>query len=389
MRSEGRILYIATMDISLRTGGGLAALAFYEALKTVFPRQVDIILPFECCNNIQTDETFYGAPPRNKIIAFIALLFGSLHRYLSYTRAHLKKYADRYQVCIIYGGVYAGDMIDYIKALGITVIVIHQNYEKKYHVDNKTVISFRGKFPYYVIRNEKKAYLKADLNLFLSKADAVVLEDNYGNSRGKNSVIGIFEYAERHVPVKTSVTVNHTIIITGAMNYYQTESGIKDFYDTYFPLINREFPLIRIILAGRSPGQYIKKIAEKETGVIDLIANPENMETIIDRGTMYCCPTNIGSGIKLRIMDGLRQGLPVLVHKSSARGYDMFFDKPYFCIYDDQASFHRGLAAIINLYKERQIDPLQIQRDYNDYFSFSAGCRRVKESLSLYIMSDC
>jgi hypothetical protein len=379
-----RILYIASYNLFIRFGGGLASLAYYEAVKHIYdPKNIDFILPQESIDNTVNKENYFGVPRRNKLIAIVSSFLGNLHRFRKYVFNHLEKYPRRYKLCIINGGIYAGDMINDIKLFNIVVVVIHHNYEREYAVDNKTLSSFWGIFPYYVIRNEKNAYYQADLNLFLTKSDMVLFEKQYGRCNGKKAVIGTFEPFQQTLPVIEKGVRPYTMVITGSLESRQTECGIKDFYKNYYVFLHKEFQNVKILLAGRNPTKVIINIAKKEIRDITIIQNPENIEEFIKQGILYYCPTNVGGGMKLRVMDGLRQGLPVLVHKVSARGYDEFFNKSYFQIYDNHESFIKGLKILLNLYYEDKIDNKQIQSDYLSYFSFKAGYGRLKKSLSL------
>ena len=78
-----------------------------------------------------------------------------------------------------------------------------------------------------------------------------------------------------------------------------------------------------------------------------MIPNPESIDDIITDSDIYLCPTRLGGGIKLRVMDGLRLGIPVITHSCSARGYDYFIDKPYFKVFDICLQFTEKLQELI------------------------------------------
>ena len=77
-------------------------------------------------------------------------------------------------------------------------------------------------------------------------------------------------------------------------------------------------------------------------------------------------------------MDGLRMGLPILVHKVSARGYDVFFEKPYFKVYEDRESFKHGLQELLR-FSSKGFNRSDIQTEYLLHFSFKAGRERVNK----------
>ena len=382
MRTGKRVLFVAPNNLFGRTGGGLGMLSYYNAVKALYPSLVDLILPKECIKDAPNGEDVYlGATKRNNMIAMLELLKGSLHRFKKCTLNHLKKNHELYQLCIIGGGVFGGDMVDKIKSYGIKVAVIHLNYERDYHVDNKTILSFKGKCLYYIIRNEKNAYLKANVNFFMTSYDKQLFEDSYGESKGKAAMLGVYECVRNNLPLLKEKLPSNTLVITGAMNFYQTEYGIFDFYNNYYPLLKSKHPEYKVIMAGREPSEKIVAVARQEKDAITLIPNPENMEEVIEKGTIYFCPTCSGGGIKIKVMDGLRQGLPVLVHEVSARGYETYYDKPYFKIYNDIKTFEEGFSALAGLCKSDNIDRQQIQKDYESVFGFEAGVGRMKNGL--------
>ena len=111
-----------------------------------------------------------------------------------------------------------------------------------------------------------------------------------------------------------------------------------------------------------------------------IIPNPIDIEKEVVNNDIFVCPTCIGGGLKLRVMDGLKVGLPILVHEVSARGYDYFFTHDWFQIYNDKESFIAALKQIKDIFKN--IDSNIIIQEYNNYFSFEAGVKRLKYCLA-------
>ena len=107
-------------------------------------------------------------------------------------------------------------------------------------------------------------------------------------------------------------------------------------------------------------------------------------ETIIDRG-IFICPTNVGGGIKLRILDGLKLGMPIITHKVSARGYEDFWDKPWFQVYEDKDSFMAALNMINAVMKENVVLRDEILESYMRIFSFSNGKTRFLSSIISFL----
>ena len=75
-------------------------------------------------------------------------------------------------------------------------------------------------------------------------------------------------------------------------------------------------------------------------------------------------------------MDGLRYGLPALVHEVSARGYEPFLDRSLF-VYDSPASFRVSLDRMLSANPDRSMT----LETYSSCFSFHSGVSRMKHFL--------
>ena len=100
------------------------------------------------------------------------------------------------------------------------------------------------------------------------------------------------------------------------------------------------------------------------------------MSAVLARARYYLCPVDCGGGVKLRVMDGLRQGLPALVHRVSSRGYEAFLGKSLF-VYDSPESFRRSLSELLQCTET----PEECRALYDSIFSFGAGLQRLRKLL--------
>lgn len=382
--SEKRVLFITRTDPYINGGGNFATRAFIMGFNNLYPGKVDLIMPDSCkIDKLDLPITPYFVSARSNYSRCLSLFTGSLHRFKNYVTNFLLQKKDTYQMCVFNGSLIAGDMVDHINSLGIKTITIHHNYEKEFHLDNKSIECFKGIFPYYVIRNERNAYIKSTLNLFLTNQDKNTVREVYGQSKGVTKVIGVYELEHGKVKISSKQSIYDIIfVISGTMSSYQTINGIFNFYKKYLPLVKETCPNAKIILTGQNPDKRLIHLVNKEQGVLKMIPDPKEIKDIVSQASIYVCPTNIGGGMKLRLMDGLKVGLPILVHEVSARGYDALFDNPWFQVYKDEDSFLNGLAFLVKWITQGNWSPALIQEAYQNYFNFNAGVTRLKECLS-------
>ena len=377
-----RVLFIATTNLLLNDGGAFGQRAYLASVKKLSDNKIDVIMPEESCKDCYRD--CIGVPRRPFMKS---LLSGSIHRYKGFVSNYLRQNKGVYDFCFIDGGIYAGDMMDMIHSYGIKIVVTHLNYESEYQMDNKTMWTLYGRTSYFVQRNERSAYLKSDVNCFMSKDDLILFESNYGKIDTPSVIIGCYEHTmtqdEMNLGCDCQGQDLPIMAITGSMNTIQTINGILDFKNNYYDLFKKEFPKWKIIIAGREPSDVIYDFQNENPDTIEVIPNPINMMDIIKRASIFYCPTNSGGGIKLRLMDGLKMGKPVLVHSVSARGYDTLFNEPFFKQYNNRKSFETSIKELHN-YLSTHHTPDAIRQKYLDYFSFKAGTERYRRVFELF-----
>lgn len=367
-----KILFISSLNLNRRDGGALATLAYYNALCDIYQGRVDITIPEEDCNG----RFSHAIPiPRRNFLDFIYPF--SIHRGYRFLSDYIRLHHAEYSVCVINISRTAGDMMDLFRRYGIKTVVIHHNYEVEYAMSNKAIYTLGGKFPFLVSKIECNAYKKADINCYLTKADMKLLHDAYGETQSENYLLGVFEPSTM-IFSEAKTTNRDYIIFTGSMCDYQTYHSAELFEKDYLPSLVKNYPQIKLVIAGRNPHESIWNIRRKYPNVVTVVPNPDSMNDIVGEAAIFLCPTCIGGGLKLRLMDGLRMGLPVLVHKISARGYDVFYGKPYFQVYDDVYSFMEGLNSILEFTQANPDYRREIITTYKDNFSYESGLHKIQ-----------
>ena len=106
-----------------------------------------------------------------------------------------------------------------------------------------------------------------------------------------------------------------------------------------------------------------------------MIPSPKDITEIISNADFYLCPMDKGGGLKLRVLDGLKNGLLVVTHKVSARGYDEFVSQKCMFCYDDEQSFIEALKNVV----ESSYSKNDILKLYDGMFSFKSGVNRLNK----------
>ena len=375
-----KVLYICRHNPFGTSGGGdIASHAFFRAFSDVVNGEIDLICSDKRIN--ETDENIkvsriYYAPERHLMSKLISPLTGYRNRFITFARNIIANNKKLYDIIVFDHNDIAGPLIGYVKGLGIKVITIHHNYEKEYFSDNSSLIN-RMLFLHHVIRWERLSYKNSDVNLFLTSQDKEKFQTVYGKSIGQGFVLGAFEYQD-YIPTKITnrkETQSYvTFAITGTLASYQTQDAIRYFFSDLYSYLPKDS---KIIIAGRDPSIEIINLC-KEFDNVHLFANPINMKDIINDADVYVCATRLGGGLKLRVMDGLKNGLPVITHKCSARGFDAFQKTNVFKVFSTPMEFKSAVIEIIEAINGQSMNKIYIQQIYKENFSYEAGLERLK-----------
>lgn len=357
----------------------MASHAYLKAFSILAEGNIDVCIAShiqEKDDEIKTRH-IYRVPPRGMIYKCLSVFTGETHRYTAFVKTLLKNDAN-YDMCVFDHSSIAGTLVAYVNALNIKTVTIHHNYEATYYKDNSTLMA-RMLFLRHVIACERKAYRKSTYNLFLSASDREQFAAAYGDSKGRGEIIGVFNYYNEKLEFRerTHCFAHLRFAITGTMSNYQTVDGVVDYLRYYHPLLPEGSTLI---IAGRNPAEKIYQEAARYDN-IQIIANPENMQDVLAEADLYVCPIKLGSGVKLRVLDAIKAGLPTLCHEVSYRGYELFDDA---CLieYHNPEEFSVALRLMVRRMKEQKCTTAAFKQAYEDTFTLEAGVRRLKSVIS-------
>lgn len=377
-----KILYVLKHHPWGIGGGSSACLQYLTAFREVFAgAEMDVVIADHCVPDIPSDwhsgVNFIPVGKRSQLSRLWSCLTGVMHRFQSAAKRQLHR--NSYNWCILDHSSIGGSLVRASQTEGCKTVVIHHNYEPKYFEDNTPNPIVRRLLLPHVVRFERMAYRRCDVNVFLSEADLDKFRSHYGNNNGRNIVGGIFEIepSERIRPTALSASPLR-IAITGSLSNVQNADGIHYFFAELYGHIPAD---VEIVIAGRNPTAEIRALCADKPNV-RLIANPPVMADIIRGCSLFLCPARLGSGIKVRISDGFRNGLPVLAHEVSAQGYEDFVTRGYMESFASPQEFVQGLSALTAKIKANLEWSTEIADFYYDKCSLSNIVAQLKAAIN-------
>jgi len=385
-----RVLFFTHHYLDDNSGGSFASRAYINAFTEIadtcmlmYPDRgipISDFIHHKCILQGVKDE-------RNKVQKVIDIYRGRIHRYADVMIPQIREFNP--DVVVFDNSRTSAGMLRKVKKMGVKTIIIHHNYEMEYYRGTKPFIAWRFPFMHYMEEAERTAIQYGDLNLTLTDEDKSLLQMHYDSQHiSRIAKLGTFESMPERTTLSNEVEAISTNLksdlcfaITGTLGAFQTEVSVIPFLEEDYPELLKILPDNKLIIAGRNPSIKVINACAKYPSV-KLIANPIDMQEVMAQSDVYICPTCVGGGLKLRVMDGLKAGLPVLTHAVSARGYDEFRKADCLFVYSDKNSFRTSLQELLQALEEGRLDKATIKNTYTSIFSFEAGVRRLRDILT-------
>jgi glycosyltransferase involved in cell wall biosynthesis len=136
----------------------------------------------------------------------------------------------------------------------------------------------------------------------------------------------------------------NTLLFTGALDYYPNVDALRQVRDAIWPHIRRRNPTCRLIVAGRDPADEIRALCN-EPG-FRLIENPRDLRTVAADASVSIAPLRCGAGSRLKILDSMSLGLPVVTTSVGCEGLAVAAEE-HALIRDDPEAFAHAVIRLL------------------------------------------
>ena len=247
-------------------------------------------------------------------------------------------------------------MAEYIKDFeNVPKVMNHHGVESfmiKRRVENETKVLYKL---YLIIEGyklevyEKRYCAKFDVNLAVSELDKKLL----------NNITGVenIEVIENGVDIKyfspsENTEKNKIIIFAGRLDQYSNRESILYFCSKIWPLIKKKHPDVRFTVIGNNPPAKLAEIAEKDCN-IDLLGYVDDVRPFFANAMISVCPIINGGGTRIKILDALAMGMPIVSTSIGCEGIDVTPGADVF-IADTPEEFAEKVDSIITDTRTRQ-----------------------------------
>lgn len=109
-----------------------------------------------------------------------------------------------------------------------------------------------------------------------------------------------------------------SLLFVGSMNYHANIEAAVDFVRDVWPLVRARFPELRLKLVGSNPASAVSALAS-EPG-IEITGTVPDIRPYYARALAAIVPLKTGGGTRLKILEALAAGVPVISTNAGAEG---------------------------------------------------------------------
>lgn len=114
----------------------------------------------------------------------------------------------------------------------------------------------------------------------------------------------------------------NSLVFAGGMSQYANASAMLFFADRVWPILKQKLPGVTIDVLGGNPPRRLRALAarDKDFRVRGFVAD---VRPFVGQAAAYVCPIMDGGGTKLKVLDALAMGKPVVAHPTACEGINV------------------------------------------------------------------
>lgn len=144
---------------------------------------------------------------------------------------------------------------------------------------------------------------------------------------------------------------NPRLIFWGALRRKENALGAAWLMDEVLPLIRRQIPSAELFLVGADPPQWLERRARGKAGVLvtGFVEDPGRYFAIADLAVL---PLFQGAGVKVKVLECLAAGLPVVTTPVGAEGIEAGPEEGLLVVEPDPNVFAQAVLSLLSAPKE-------------------------------------
>ena len=167
-------------------------------------------------------------------------------------------------------------------------------------------------------RFERWAFAHALWTVAVSEDDAALIRDTLDGTE-QTEVVDNGVDTEFFRPQRDVERDPHRVVFLGSLDWRPNQDGVRLLLDSIFPAVQAAEPRASLAIVGRNPPDWLKEHAARTPGV-RVFANVPDVRPFLATCGMTVVPLRVGGGSRLKILESLAMGTPVVSTRVGAEG---------------------------------------------------------------------
>lgn len=187
---------------------------------------------------------------------------------------------------------------------------------------------------------ERWAFAHAPWTVAVSEEDATLIRDSLGGTE-QTEVVDNGVDTEFFRPRRDVERDPHRMVFLGSLDWRPNQDGVRLLLDSIFPRVKAAEPRANLAIVGRNPPDWLRERAAHIPGV-HVFGNVPDVRPFLASCGMTVVPLRVGGGSRLKILESLAMGTPVVSTRVGAEGLRLDANE-HLTITRDESDFADGV----------------------------------------------
>jgi glycosyltransferase involved in cell wall biosynthesis len=227
---------------------------------------------------------------------------------------------------------------------------------------------------------ERRIFRRFDLVTMVSEQDRRVSEAGLSNKRGRVEVVPNGVDCRHNRPSLAQPTPQ-TLVFNGSMTYDANLEAVKYFLDGVYPLVQSRVPGVSLTITGSTSGVDLSLL--NLNGRVRLAGYVDDVRPLVAGASACVVPIRQGGGTRLKILEAMALGTPVVSTTKGAEGLEVTPGKNIL-IADEPADFASQVVRLMrepDLRERLAVNARRLVEERYDWRAIGQNFVRLVESV--------
>lgn len=285
--------------------------------------------------------------------------------------------------------VHCLSMLEYLhnRDLEDTLTILDQQnadelWWKRYMAEGSIAVRMFGALNLFKVRRYQSRIMKCvDLILSVSPEEAMFTKERVPASCEIWTVpngVDISFFSPRHRGQRQG----NIIMFCGSMNVTMNIDAVMEFCAKIFPEVRNSIPDAKFWIVGKNPPAVIQALSHREG--VTVTGTVEDVREYYERATVAVAPFRYGAGTKLKILEAMAMGVPVVSTAVGCQGISVT-DGTHLLVADRDAEFASKVIELMRNEETRQRLACEGRALVERKYSWASIMQHAEERLSEYL----